>query len=80
VNHGRIAITYLEWAGLYDQKIILPWRLIDGTESAEAATNEIKRTPIGAPPRTSIFCFAICQAAVRPERLWRPVRRHRCFW
>jgi Protein of unknown function (DUF1194) len=29
-NHGRIAITYFEWAGLYDQKTILPWRLIEG--------------------------------------------------
>src|SRR5262249_38448001 len=41
-GHGRIAITYFEWAGLYDQKIILPWRLIDGPESAESVTNEIK--------------------------------------
>ncbi len=54
-NHGRIAITYFEWAGLYDQKIILPWRLIDGPESAEAVTNEIKRTPYRRAPRTSIF-------------------------
>src|SRR5262249_47283881 len=43
--HGRIAITYFEWAGLYDQKIILPWRLIDGAESAKAVANEIERTP-----------------------------------
>ena len=54
-NHGRIAITYFEWAGLYDQKIILPWRLIDGPESAEAFTNEIKRSPYRRAPRTSIF-------------------------
>ena len=54
-SHGRIAITYFEWAGQYDQKIILPWRLIDGPESAEAATNEIKRTPYRRAPRTSIF-------------------------
>jgi hypothetical protein len=27
-SHGRIAITYFEWAGQYDQKIILPWRLV----------------------------------------------------
>jgi len=53
--HGRIAITYFEWAGLNDQKIILPWRLIDGPESAEAVTNEIKRTPYRRAPRTSIF-------------------------
>ena len=38
---GRISITYFEWAGLYDQKIILPWRVIDGPASAEAVANEI---------------------------------------
>jgi len=54
-SHGRIAITYFEWAGLYDQKIILPWRLIDGPESAETVTNEIKRAPYRRAPRTSIF-------------------------
>ena len=53
--HGKIAVTYFEWAGLYDQKIILPWRLIDGPATAEAATNEIARTPYRRAPRTSIF-------------------------
>ena len=28
--HGKIAITYFEWAGQSDQKVIMPWRLIDG--------------------------------------------------
>jgi Protein of unknown function (DUF1194) len=53
--HGKIAVTYFEWAGLYDQKIILPWRLIDGPETAEAVTAEIARTPYRRAPRTSIF-------------------------
>ena len=25
-------MTYFEWAGPFDQKIIVPWRLIDGPE------------------------------------------------
>ena len=54
-SHGRIAITYFEWAAIYDQKIILPWRVIDGPESAAAVTDEIKRTPYRRAPRTSIF-------------------------
>jgi uncharacterized protein DUF1194 len=53
--HGRVAITYFEWAAINDQKIILPWRLIDGPEAAEAVTNEIKRTPYRRAPRTSIY-------------------------
>ncbi len=54
-SYGRIAITYFEWAGFYDQKIVLPWRLIDGPESAAAVTNEIKAAPYRRAPRTSIF-------------------------
>ena len=54
-GYGRIAITYFEWAGYYDQKIILPWRLIDGPESAKAVTEEIKRAPYRRAPRTSIY-------------------------
>ena len=28
--NGKIAITYFEWAASTDQKIIIPWRVIDG--------------------------------------------------
>jgi hypothetical protein len=41
--HGRVAVTYFEWAGPYDQKIVVPWRLIDGPEAADAFVNEIAR-------------------------------------
>ena len=51
--HGRIAVTYFEWAGLYDQKIIMPWRLIDGPESADAVANEIASAPYRHAPRSS---------------------------
>ena len=52
--HGRIAITYFEWAASTDQKIIIPWRVIDGPETADAVANEIIRTPIRRASRTSI--------------------------
>jgi hypothetical protein len=52
---GRVAVTYFEWAGLYDQKIVVPWRMIDGPESADAFANEIARAPYRRAPRTSIY-------------------------
>ena len=52
--HGRIAITYFEWAASTDQKIIIPWRVIDGPETADAVANEIVKTPIRRASRTSI--------------------------
>ena len=52
--HGKIAITYFEWAGQFDQRIIMPWRLIDGPESADAVAAEISRAPYRRASRTSI--------------------------
>src|ERR1700687_598948 len=52
--NGKIAITYFEWAGQFDQKIIMPWRLIEGPESADAVANEIAAAPYRRASRTSI--------------------------
>jgi hypothetical protein len=52
--HGKVAVTYFEWAGPYDQKIIVPWRLIDGPEAADAFVNEIAAAPYRRASRTSI--------------------------
>ncbi|WJR80271.1 DUF1194 domain-containing protein [Bradyrhizobium sp. NP1] len=51
---GKVAITYFEWAASSDQKIIIPWRVIDGPETADAVANEIMKTPIRRASRTSI--------------------------
>jgi hypothetical protein len=52
--NGKIAITYFEWAASSDQKIIIPWRLIDGPETADAVANEIMKIPVRRASRTSI--------------------------
>src|SRR5258707_7991614 len=52
--HGRVAVTYFEWAGAADQKIVLPWRLIDGPASAQAVADEIGGAPYRRAYRTSI--------------------------
>jgi hypothetical protein len=52
--HGRISVTYFEWAASGDQKVIIPWRLIDGPETADAVSAEIMRTPVRRASRTSI--------------------------
>jgi hypothetical protein len=51
---GKIAITYFEWAGQSDQKILVPWRLIEGPESADAVAAEIAAAPYRRASRTSI--------------------------
>ncbi len=52
--HGKIAVTYFEWAGQSDQKIIMPWRVIDGPEAADAVAAELTRAPYRRASRTSI--------------------------
>jgi hypothetical protein len=52
--NGKISVTYFEWAASSDQKIIIPWRLIDGPETADAVAEEILKTPIRRASRTSI--------------------------
>jgi hypothetical protein len=51
---GKIAVTYFEWAASTDQKLIIPWRIIDGPEAADAVAAEIMKTPIRRASRTSI--------------------------
>src|SRR6266851_2559286 len=41
---GKVAVTYFEWAASSDQKIIIPWRVIDGPETADAVAAEILKT------------------------------------
>jgi hypothetical protein len=52
--HGRVAVTYVEWAGVIDQKVVVPWRLIDGPASSQAVAAEIQKAPIRRAYRTSI--------------------------
>jgi hypothetical protein len=52
--NGKIAITYFEWAGEFDQKIVMPWRLIEGPESADSVAAEIAAAPYRRASRTSI--------------------------
>jgi len=52
--NSKVAVTYFEWSASSDQKIIIPWRVIDGPESADAVANEIMKTPVRRGSRTSI--------------------------
>ncbi|OQW55540.1 MAG: hypothetical protein A4S14_12935 [Proteobacteria bacterium SG_bin9] len=51
---GKVAITYFEWAASSDQKVIIPWRVVDGPESAGAVAAEILKAPLRRASRTSI--------------------------
>jgi len=73
--NGKIAITYFEWAASSDQKIIIPWRLIDGPESADAVADEILKTPIRRASRTSISGAIYFAMPLFDEDPYRGLRR-----
>ena len=53
-SNGKVAVTYFEWAGPFDHRIIVPWRLIDGPAAADRVVNEIARASYRRASRTSI--------------------------
>jgi hypothetical protein len=38
---GKIRLAYVEWAGEGAQRLVVPWRLIDGAEAAQAFAKEL---------------------------------------
>src|SRR5260370_2166449 len=73
--NGKISVTYFEWAASSDQKIIIPWRVIDGPETADAVANEIMKTPIRRASRTSISGAINFAMPLFDENPYRGLRR-----
>ena len=51
---GKIALSYVEWAGMGHYKVVVDWQIIDGPESAEAFINKLLKVPIENAHRTSL--------------------------
>ena len=51
---GRIAVTYVEWAGPTSQVVTVPWRIIDGEARARAFADDLAAAPIAFIRGTSI--------------------------
>jgi hypothetical protein len=51
---GRIAVVYFEWAGAGDQRVAVPWTLLDGPEAIGAFAERVATTPTRRAQRTSI--------------------------
>jgi hypothetical protein len=73
--NGKVAVTYFEWAASGDQKIIIPWRVIDGPETADAVADEILKTPIRRASRTSISGAIYFAMPLFDENPYRGLRR-----
>lgn len=50
-NLRRIAVAYVEWAGKDDQKVVVPWTVMEGAEDAVAFADRLAAEP----PRQGVF-------------------------
>ena len=74
-SNGRISITYFEWANVGDQKILVPWRLIDGPESAGSVAAELSAAPYRRASRTSISGGLMFGQSLFESSTYRGLRR-----
>ena len=78
--NGKISVTYFEWAASTDQKIIIPWRVIDGP--GDRRRRRQRDHEDADPPRLAHLDLGRDQfrhAAVRREPASRPAARDRYF-
>jgi hypothetical protein len=73
--HGRIALSYVEWAGMHHQQVIVPWRMIDGPESADGFAADIGRARYTRASRTSISGALLFSAPLFEGSGFRGLRR-----
>jgi Protein of unknown function (DUF1194) len=51
---GKIAVVYFEWAGAWDQRVVVPWTVLDGPDSAGAFADKVAAQPVRRAQRTSV--------------------------
>ena len=73
--NNKVAVTYFEWSASTDQKIIVPWRVIEGPESADAVAAEIMKTPVRQGSNTSISGAINFALPLFQENPYRGLRR-----
>lgn len=52
--HGRIAVTYFEWAGTESHHVIVPWTVVASAGDAERVAAQLSARPANSARRTSI--------------------------
>ena len=68
-RHGRIAIMFLEWSGLGNQKVVIDWTAIDGPKAAQEFGDRLLESNRSFADRTSIsggIDFSVAQFARAP--------------
>src|SRR5262249_6644627 len=73
--NGRIAITYVEWSSVNEQKVVVPWQIIDGPEAAGAFVQALNAAPVRRASRTSISGALVFIAGLFEQSPFKGLRR-----
>jgi hypothetical protein len=73
--HGKIAITYVEWAGEFMQNVVVPWTVIGSAEDAKAFVAAMTLAPPRSARRTSISAAIDYTAALFDNSGFRGMKR-----
>jgi hypothetical protein len=72
---GRIAVTYVEWSGEDEQKIVVPWTVIDSADAAITFATTLERAPISRMRRTSVSSAMLFAARLFETSVYTATRR-----
>jgi len=53
-RNGRIGLTFIEWSGSTNQKVVIDWTIIDGPKAAQSFGDRLLETPRSFADRTAI--------------------------
>jgi hypothetical protein len=73
--NGRIAVTYVEWAGIHTQRVIVPWTIIAGKADADAFSIKLTSEVPRSARRTSISSGILFATDLFAESGLSPVKR-----
>ena len=73
--HGRIAVTYFEWAGTTSHHVIVPWTIIASQNDAERVAAQLSAQPPNSARRTSISSALEFGADLFAESQFRGAKR-----
>ncbi|MBN9022576.1 MAG: DUF1194 domain-containing protein [Rhizobiales bacterium] len=72
---GRIAVTYVEWAGPFHQAVLVPWTVVSSRAEAEAFSDRVAAAPMVRERGTSISEGLAFAASLFPATGARGARR-----
>ncbi len=72
---GKIAVSYIEWAGGHDQQTLIGWRVIDGLEAAIAWGEDLRSRPYRRSFRTSVSGAIYAGIRALEEPGFKPLRK-----